>query len=86
MILELIKKNFLHFHNDDPRWFAEVVALSLVLAALSWHFFESPLLQLKSRFSYAPKPRPVPAGNQPGETDRDAPARYDLPASQIGNA
>ena len=52
IMLELIRKDYLHFHKDDPLWFAETVGLSLALAALSWHFFESPLLRLKKQFSY----------------------------------
>jgi peptidoglycan/LPS O-acetylase OafA/YrhL len=61
IMTELIKKHILHFRKDDPVWFAEVVGLSLALAAISWHFFESPLLKLKSRFSYAGPARPQPA-------------------------
>jgi len=58
IMAELIKKHILHFRTDDPLWFAEVIALSIALAALSWEFFESPLLKLKERFSYSAEASP----------------------------
>ena len=58
-IFELIKKDKLHFRKDDPLYFAEAVALSLIYAAISWHIFEQPLLSLKKRFSYAREGAPA---------------------------
>ena len=51
-VIELGKKRFIHFHKDDPRYFIGAVVLSLTYAAISWHFFERPLLRIKDRFSY----------------------------------
>lgn len=51
-LMELAKKNFIHFHKDDPLYFVGAVSMSLAFASISWHFFEKPLLELKKRFSY----------------------------------
>jgi peptidoglycan/LPS O-acetylase OafA/YrhL len=59
IMLELIKKRFLHFHKDDPLWFVETVGISLALAAVSWEFFETPFLQLKDRFTNNRAKRPL---------------------------
>lgn len=59
IMLELIKKQYLHFKNDDPLWFAETIALSIILATASWELFEMPLLRLKKRFSYNSKNAPT---------------------------
>jgi peptidoglycan/LPS O-acetylase OafA/YrhL len=49
VILELIKKRLIHYHKDDPLFVIEGIGLSLVFAAVSWQFFESPILKLKDR-------------------------------------
>jgi peptidoglycan/LPS O-acetylase OafA/YrhL len=52
ILSELIRKGFLHFRVNDPLWFVDAVGTSLILAALSWHLFEAPILKLKDRFRY----------------------------------
>ena len=51
-LMELAKKNLIHFHKDDPLYFVGAVSMSLAFASISWHFFEKPLLGFKRRFSY----------------------------------
>ena len=61
-ILEvLIRKRLLPFHKNDLFWFFEAIAISLVMAAVSWHFFETPFLKMKDRFSNYRSPSPKPA-------------------------
>jgi len=52
IVIELSKKRIVHFHKDDWRYVAAATILSLAFAAISWHFFESPLLKLKDRISH----------------------------------
>ena len=60
VIAELAKKGVVHFHKNDPSYFFEVVALSLILAAISWHLIEGPFLRLKDRIPYyRDKLRPI---------------------------
>jgi peptidoglycan/LPS O-acetylase OafA/YrhL len=49
---ELAKKRILHFHKDDPLFYFGGACLSVVYAAISWHFFEGPLLKVKDRISH----------------------------------
>jgi peptidoglycan/LPS O-acetylase OafA/YrhL len=50
--IELVKKHVFHFRNDDPRYFFVGIAMSLAFAALSWHFFEGPLMRVKNRITH----------------------------------
>lgn len=52
VVIELNKKGFVHFHDNDWRFFAGAVALSFAFASLSWHFFEAPLLKIKNRITF----------------------------------
>jgi peptidoglycan/LPS O-acetylase OafA/YrhL len=51
-VIELSKKHLIHFHKDDPRYFLDATAMSILLAAISWHFFEGPLIRIKNQISY----------------------------------
>jgi peptidoglycan/LPS O-acetylase OafA/YrhL len=53
IVLELIKKQKLHFHKDDPLYVIDGIALSIALASLSWYLFERPILSFKDRFTYS---------------------------------
>jgi peptidoglycan/LPS O-acetylase OafA/YrhL len=61
IMMDLAKKQILHFKKNDPVFFIECVGVTLVLAALSWHFFERPLLKIKDRIPYA-RANPVAVG------------------------
>jgi peptidoglycan/LPS O-acetylase OafA/YrhL len=56
-----------HFLMRSPKWsdavlFVVSIGLCYAVAAASWHFFESKILRLKSRFEFRSEPRdPAPA-------------------------
>ena len=52
VVIELNKKGFVHFHDNDWRFFVGAIALSLIFASASWYFFEEPLLKIKNHFTY----------------------------------
>jgi len=52
MVLELGKKGFIHFHQNDWRYVILAVVSSVALASISWKFFETPLLRIKDRIRY----------------------------------
>jgi peptidoglycan/LPS O-acetylase OafA/YrhL len=49
---EMVKKRIWHFNQFSIPGILFEIALSLVLAALSWHLLEQPFVKLKDRFSY----------------------------------
>ena len=48
------------------RRFPILVAFTLAVASLSWHWFERPLNRLKNRFSYGPRPERAPLAELAG--------------------
>ena len=54
--IELGKKRKIHFLHYDPRFSLVGIGLSLLYAAISWHFFEGPILKMKERFTNFRKP------------------------------
>jgi peptidoglycan/LPS O-acetylase OafA/YrhL len=60
----LVKWAVFELVPEDAAWIEEpvltvpvLVALTVAVAALSWHFLEAPLVRLKSRLAYAPAGR-----------------------------